>query len=150
MTPYNYCEIKPVKEYMEKHSDKIANILHFADADGDGTISFTEFFFFITLLQLPDEFMALNFTKYEGNKMTADDFSKTLTKHRKQTKFGKKITVNNIIMDGRNVKAREEDFLETNQAITKKMFEGKEFMNFEDYKNHRKMLKEALWHFEFF
>ena len=54
MTPYNYQEIKDPKEYMDKYQEKIAHILHLADADSNGTISFTEYFFFVTILQLPD------------------------------------------------------------------------------------------------
>ena len=50
LTPFNYCDMKDQKDYMEKWSKKIEKILHYADADNDGTISFTEFFFFITLL----------------------------------------------------------------------------------------------------
>jgi len=53
LTPYNYGEIKDNKEYIEKFKDKIGRLIKLADADGNGTISFTEFFFFITLLQLP-------------------------------------------------------------------------------------------------
>jgi len=50
LTPYNYGEIKDSKEYLEKHGDKIKKVLNLADADNDGTIDFTEFFFFITIL----------------------------------------------------------------------------------------------------
>ena len=71
LTPYNYGEIKDTKEYMEKYSSKVGAILHLADADGDGTISFTEFFFFITILQLPDILIQKDFEKHEGKKMNA-------------------------------------------------------------------------------
>jgi Ca2+-binding EF-hand superfamily protein len=50
LTPYNYGEIKNNKEYIEKFAKRVEKVLHIADADGDGVISFTEFFFFVTVL----------------------------------------------------------------------------------------------------
>ena len=50
MTPYNYGEIKDGKEYLEIHKDKLKEVFALADPDGDGSISFTEFFFFVTIL----------------------------------------------------------------------------------------------------
>ena len=122
LTPYNYGEIKETKEYMEKHSQRINKLLHLADADNNGTISFTEFFFFITILQLPDAIIEKDFKRFEGQKMNAEQFSQRLTYHRRQTKFGKK-QAGSVVLDGRNVKASDEDFLETNKLITAKLFE---------------------------
>jgi len=62
--------------------------LQCADADGDNSISFTEFFFFITLKQMPHVVINQEFEKH-GGKMDAKSFSKMLTKHRKNTHFGK-------------------------------------------------------------
>ena len=63
---------------------------------------------------------------------------------------------NTKVVDGRNVKATEEDFLATNAKITQKMFEnikassdGHRKMSFQDFRAHQKNLKEALWHYEF-
>jgi Ca2+-binding EF-hand superfamily protein len=50
LTPYNYGEIKSNKEYIEKFKSRVDKVLKLADADGDGFISFTEFFFFVTIL----------------------------------------------------------------------------------------------------
>ena len=71
LTPYNYCDIKDPKDYMEKWHHKIEKILHYADADNDGTISFTEFFFFITLLQIPDKLIGLDFNNMPDGLMTS-------------------------------------------------------------------------------
>ena len=54
LTPYNYGEIKSGKEYINEHKERIGKVLHLADANDDGQISFTEFFFFVTVLQVPD------------------------------------------------------------------------------------------------
>lgn len=48
--------------------------------------------------------------------MNEAQFSASMTRRRKNTPFGAKITENNTgIIDGRNVKAKEEDFLTTNK-----------------------------------
>ena len=53
ITPYNYGPIKSGDEYLEKHGERIKKVLALADANSDGKISFTEFFFFVSVLQLP-------------------------------------------------------------------------------------------------
>ena len=73
-----------------------------------------------------------------------------MTKHRRATKFGQKLSENNTaILDGRHVKAKEEDFLSTNRQITAKLFEGKEHMTLDEYFALRDELQKALWHYEF-
>ena len=92
----------------------------------------------------------MDFKKYEGHKMTAQEFSKNLTKHRRATKFGQKLSENNTaILDGRHVKAKEEDFLSTNRQITAKLFKDKEHMTLDEYFALRDELQKALWHYEF-
>ena len=88
LTPYNYTEIKDNKEYFEKYNP---DILKVADSNNDGVISFPEFFFFITILQLPLGLVAQEFIKAdtkEGRKMTQEQFSKALTRLRKKTVMG--------------------------------------------------------------
>jgi hypothetical protein len=62
LTPYNYTEFKSNKEYFEKYNP---DILKVADVNGDGVISFPEFFFFITILQLPDSLLHHEFAKFD-------------------------------------------------------------------------------------
>lgn len=54
---------------MDKHGKQLEELLKFADADGDKTVSFTEFFFFITLLNIGHDIIYKDFNEYEG-KMT--------------------------------------------------------------------------------
>lgn len=61
-TPYNYTKLKSSEDYMEKFKPKLMGIV---DADGNGQISFTEFFFFLTLLQLPPDVLRETFSKYD-------------------------------------------------------------------------------------
>jgi hypothetical protein len=102
------------------------------------------------VLQLPIHLVEKSFEQYPENKMTKEQFSATLTMHRKETAFGKKLAENNsIVMDGRKVKATEKEFRETNERICEKLFEGKDFFTLKDFINYRDSLQEALWHFEF-
>ena len=101
-------------------------------------------------MQLPLEVVQKDFAEH-GGKMTEQQFSESMTKRRRNTPFGAKITENNTgVLDGRNVKAKEEDFLRTNQQITEKIFNGREFIEFKDYKELREHLFHCLWHYEFF
>lgn len=87
LTPYNYTEIKDNKPYFEKYQP---DVLKVADANGDGVISFPEFLFFITLLQLPIGLLAKEFAKVDAKemKMTREQFTKTFTNLRKKTLLG--------------------------------------------------------------
>jgi len=63
--------------------------LKIADVNGDGVISFPEFFFFITLLQLPDSVLIQEFSKLSPNlNVSKAQLSSTLTKLRKKTSLG--------------------------------------------------------------
>jgi calcium uptake protein 1, mitochondrial len=86
MTPFCY---KPFfeggAEYVEK---QMPSIIKRVDADNDGLISFTEFFFFLVLLQLSYKDLKKAFDDFEGGKMHRDAASDTLRKLRKQTQAG--------------------------------------------------------------
>ena len=72
MTPYCYTPyFEEVDEYLKEQKPEI---LKQVDADGDGTISFTEYFFFLVLLQSSDRDLLKSFKKHE------DPDSKTVTK----------------------------------------------------------------------
>lgn len=53
MTPYNHGELLSTEEIEEYLKENTPKILGYADADNDGTISYTEFIFFLTLYQAP-------------------------------------------------------------------------------------------------
>lgn len=55
-----------------------------ADVDGDGKISFSEFFFFVLVNQTPSRNISADFRK-KGGELTVDEFAKCLTTHRKKT-----------------------------------------------------------------
>lgn len=69
VTPYNYGELATndqIDAYLEKHGDQLKKILSVADADGNETISFTEFFFFLTLLHVENEIIDKEFGEHGG------------------------------------------------------------------------------------
>lgn len=50
VTPYNHSHIKSNYNYMKKYKKNVDIIMNYADADNNGVISFTEFFFFMTVI----------------------------------------------------------------------------------------------------
>lgn len=144
LTPYNYGEIKSNAQYLEKFKDRVGKVLHLADADADGVISFTEFFFFMTVLQLPPEIVHKDFHAHEGHKMTKEEFSKCMTRHRRNTKFGANQKDSGSLghMDSRHVKASNEDFLDTNKKITEKIFDGKTTISEKEYNQLRAEIRQ--------
>lgn len=144
-TPYNYTELKSPEDYMEKYKPKLMEIV---DCDDNKLISFTEFFFFLTLLQINPRVLKKAFRNYENKRMTKEETSRELTTLRKQTYAGKKQT-DSIKLDARLVKANNEDFLKTNAQLCDQLFKDKEFITFEDLMDLRADFKESLWHYEF-
>ena len=51
LTPFNYNVPKAYKNYFAKYASNVEGILHVADVDKNGQISFTEFFFFVLFMQ---------------------------------------------------------------------------------------------------
>ena len=66
LTPYNYTEIKDTKSYFEKHNPEVIKV---ADTNNDGVISFPEFFFFVTILQLPESLLVKEFHKSDPKEL---------------------------------------------------------------------------------
>ena len=84
VTPYNHGELPTNEEidaYLENHGSQLKDILAVADADGDKTISFTEFFFFQTLIHVDTKIIDKEFEQ-KGGKVTKEEFSDILMKHR--------------------------------------------------------------------
>jgi Ca2+-binding EF-hand superfamily protein len=78
VTPYNHSHICSNEKYIETHKEKVSYIMNYSDADNDGTISFTEFFFFMTVVQMP-HVVIHDWFEEKGGKMDAAEFSKSLT-----------------------------------------------------------------------
>jgi Ca2+-binding EF-hand superfamily protein len=89
LTPYNYTSVKDMDDYFKENT---ISALKLADVNGDGVIDFTEFFFFITIMQIPENIVREVFEKNGDNKETLckDDFTKVLTILRKRTIMGSK------------------------------------------------------------
>ena len=104
LVPYNYNVPKDNSKYFAKHKARVEQILHIADVDKNGQISFTEFFFFVLMMQVTDRTIKADFKKHHG-KMNMAQFSKCLTSHRKKTHFGKKLEM---------LKSTDDEFISTN------------------------------------
>lgn len=68
MTPFCHTPIfNDTEQYLK---DNMPEILKQIDADGDGVISFTEFFFFLVLLQISPQRLRRAMKKYPDSKVT--------------------------------------------------------------------------------
>lgn len=148
LTPYNYTENKDMSDYFEKND---VQALKVADVNGDGVIDFTEFFFFITIIQLPESIIRKVFAEHGSNpnSICKADLHKVLADLRKNTILGQK-QKNTTKFDARLIKASEQDFLATNKAICEHMLRGKEEITLAEFLDFRESLKTALRHYEFF
>ena len=89
MTPYNYGKLQEkefIEEYVKEHAPRI---LAKVDVNKDGEISFTEFFFFLLLLQIPASKLRKSFKK-NGGAMPKEVFSQEIRNLRKLSSAGKK------------------------------------------------------------
>ena len=67
-------------------------------------------------------------------------FSAYLTKQRKKGNFGKKLDM---------LKSTDDEFVSTNQIMTKNIFAGMTEITEDDYINFKHTIQELLWHYEF-
>lgn len=147
MTPFCYTPFfEGTSEYVEKH---LPSIIKIVDADNDGTISFTEFFFFLVLLQISVKDLKKAFDDFEGGKMHRDKASETLRKIRKQTQSGKKQQNTSARIESRAISASDEEFMKTNKAICARLFKDKEWITKRDILDLQVQFREDLWHFQF-
>jgi hypothetical protein len=90
-----------------------------------------------------------DFHAYEGHMMTEEQFSKCMTKYRRNTKFGQNQKDSKQHLDTRNVRASEEDFIATNKMVTSNIFAGRKTITQKEYNSIRKDIQEELWHYDF-
>ena len=123
VTPFTYCSVHNTKEYFEKFKPELLTMI---DADDSGLIEFTEFFFFILLLQVPMSTVRKQFKKHTDGKMNAEEFSKMLRKLRHRTATGQK-QVDTVALDSRQVSATDEEFFDK-QATYREDFPEKGYL----------------------
>ena len=148
MTPY--CQT-PVFEGADDYlKDNTPAILARVDVNGDNLISFTEFFFFLVLLQVPPNKLRRILKKnFKDGKMTRGEASKTMREIRKSTTAGDR-SQEKVRLDARQIKASDEDFMETNVKLCDALFADKECVTCEDLLNLRDSFRESLWHYQFY
>jgi hypothetical protein len=89
ITPFNYSNSETnVEKYLQDHSPKM--LIAICDANNSGTISYTEFVFYLTLMQTPIQSFRRYFRREKPHdSISADDFSEMLRAMRLQG-FGNK------------------------------------------------------------
>ena len=148
MTPYCHTPFfEGTEEYLKNYTP---DILKKVDADDDGQVSFTEFFFFIVLLQIQPRKILREFKKIDNGDglMSKEEASQVLRTLRKSTQAGQK-QQDRVKLDARAIKSSEEDFKHTNLAIVEKFFAGKEHITVDDLIEMQYKFREDLWHYQF-
>lgn len=84
MTPFHYQKSHDMSGYFRAFSDEIQKVMTVADVDKNGTISFTEFFYFVLICQTSYAVIQRDFARCKG-KMTIEQFSENLNAHRRKT-----------------------------------------------------------------
>lgn len=121
MTPYSYTEPfdeKDIEEYLKEHTPKI---LQTVDADKNGQISFSEFSFFLTLLQVQPGRLRRVFSKYPGKKVKNEDAPELMAKIRKYSSSGRKAN-SEVKIDARGIKASDEELRTTFKQVCHQLF----------------------------
>jgi Ca2+-binding EF-hand superfamily protein len=146
LTPYQHGDLKNNSaKYLET---KIPRILQMADADASGNISFSEFLFFITLLQMPAKPLRKEF-KSRNNVMTSEQLEETINKLFMKTSSGSSHR-GTMKLDARHVSISDEELDKSTKAILKILFENKKTVSFNDVWALKEKLRHDLWHYEFF
>ena len=112
----------------------------------DGRISFTEFFFFMLLLQIPPGKLRKRFKTFPEGKMTKEEFSVQIRELRKNSSAGKK-QQNKVQVDARAIKASEEDFRSTNKELCENLFGSKTHIVFNDIIELKENFRLDLWRY---
>ena len=101
------------------------------DADNSGTISFTEFAFYLVFTQMPDNQVRRCFKKQEPkNRITQEEFSKMI---RSFSKKAYKKNVEKTALDARLIAASDEDWERTNQKLCDNLFRGRKYLTFDEF-----------------
>ena len=93
-----------------------------ADADDSGSISFSEFLFFINLLQMPAKPLRKEF-KLKNNVMTADQLEETINKIFLKSTAGSHHR-GTVALDARSVSVSDEELNKSTHAVLKILFEN--------------------------
>ena len=115
-------------------------------------MSFTEYFFFLVLLQSTDRHLRKVFRKHEDKKdktVKKDQMGEILRELRKSTQAGSR-QQDRVQLDARAIKASEEDFLKTNNNLVNLLFKDTLTISVHDIIELQSRFREDLWHFQFF
>ena len=146
MTPYCFTPFfEDTDDYLKENK---IDVLTKVDADNDGTISFTEFFFFLVLLQIQPNRLKRVFKKYPEGKLSKEQASEALRTLRKGTQAGKK-QQDKTKVDARAIKATEDDFKTTNLHLVEVLFKDKEIITVKDILDMQDGFREDLWNYRF-
>lgn len=132
VTPYCHTAyFEGTDEYLKENTPEILKLV---DADGDGDISFTEYVFFLVLLQANSSNLRRVFREAckdlgtslgKDKSVPVEHASALLRKLRLKTTAGKR-QQDKVKFDPRAIKASDEDFTRTNEQLVSFLFKDQE------------------------
>jgi len=144
ITPFNYSKGKD-QDFFEQHESLVFKM---ADGNGDGKMSFTEYFFFIVLLSTGAS-VVKPFFDSKGGKVTKEQFMELMNQAKKTSNQGRSQVDSGSMIDPRSTNLSEEEYLLSCQKLAELLFKGNEYISWHDFVKLKNLIQEELLFYEF-
>jgi Ca2+-binding EF-hand superfamily protein len=144
-TAYNYSPGLEEQQYNPKES----MIFKLVDANGDGRISFPEYFFFVILLSIGNAQVNEMFQE-AGGIISKSKFVEIIEKAKDLTNPGKDAVETRLLPDPRSTSLSKQDFHDSVLGLVRVLFSSKDKITFEDFEDLKELLQDELHTYEFY
>ncbi|CAG9315575.1 unnamed protein product [Blepharisma stoltei] len=145
ITPYNYSSCVN-QNFFDSHESLVFKI---ADANGDGKLSFSEYFFFIVLLSTGAKWFKEMFKSYGGT-VTREQFIEIMKEAKKRSPQGKHMVNTKGHLDPRSSNVTDEQFRESCLTLSELFFKNdKNLISWREFMNLKNLIMEELLYYEF-
>lgn len=150
VTPYVYNGLydDKIEKFLKENPEKMQYFFDQFDADGNGLISYTEFFYLIVFLTARPPAIRKAFRKTEPhNSCTQDELYWVFRSIRKKTQAGRK-QHDRVKLDPRAVSASDEEYSQTNKWLVNEIFRGKDRITLDEFLDKQTKMRRCLLQFE--
>lgn len=119
ITPYNYSQAVN-QSFFDNHESLVFKL---ADANGDGKLSFSEYFFFIVLLSTGAKWFKRMF-KENGGAVTREQFIQIMIEAKKKSPQGKTQVDSKGVLDPRGSNVSDEEFKDSCLTLSEVFFKN--------------------------